>query len=146
MRPISALFTGVRPFTVSAQTTVYEAALSMQQRNVGAALVVDASGAPLGIFTERDLMTRVVVPRKNPDTVRVGEVMTRDLFIATPTQTIREVRSEMQRRHIRHLPVIENGRVFELLSLRDLLRADLDEQSGALQDLTQYIQGPEHLA
>ncbi len=141
MQTITALLTGRRPLTVGLRTSAFEAALAMNEVCVGAALVVDDQGLPVGIFTERDLMSRVVVPRKSPDQVRMSEVMTSDMYSASPTQSVAEVRKELQRRHIRHLPVVEHGRIIELLSLRDLLRADLDERVDTLENLTQYIQG-----
>jgi len=93
------------------------------------------------MFTERDLMTRVIVPGADPNNIRLAKVMTKKLFTAGPDQIIRDVAREMQTRHIRHLPVIENGAVLAILSLRDLLREHLDTKRQEVQALTAYIQG-----
>jgi CBS domain-containing protein len=141
MKTIAVLLRGRAPLQLAPNTTVLEAARAMTESHVGAVLVVDDWGKPLGIFTERDLMTRIVVPRRNPDQVRVQEVMTGDLFTATPDTPLASAREQLQARHVRHLPVVRDGRVVEMLSLRDILRADLEETAHELDDLTHYIQG-----
>ena len=113
----------------------------MLEAHIGAILIVDSKGGPLGVFTERDLMTRVVVPEREPKGVQIKEVMTRELFTVSPERRINEVAREMQERHIRHLPVVEDGVVIGMLSLRDLLREHLAEKRHEVRALTAYIQG-----
>ena len=130
--------------TLDEGTTVIEAARAMTARRVGAVLVTTSDGKLAGIFTERDLMARVVVARRDPDRVPLREVMTRDVFSVGLDAEIQEVRSELQRRHIRHVPVVVEGRVAGVLSLRDLLRAGIDEMSIEVQALESYfLGGPE---
>jgi CBS domain-containing protein len=69
--------------------------------------------------------------------------MTRDVYTAVPETKVSEVRREIQARHIRHLPVLQAGRVIGMLSLRDLLRADLAEKAQELEQMTDYIQRTE---
>jgi signal-transduction protein with cAMP-binding, CBS, and nucleotidyltransferase domain len=124
--------------------TVLDAARAMTARKVGAVLLTTADGSLAGIFTERDLMARVVVPGKDPARVTLREVMTRDVFSVGPDHEVAHVRGELQRRHIRHLPVVVNGRVVGILSLRDILRADIDQMSHDVQELEKYfLGGPE---
>lgn len=141
MPTIQKLLTGRAPITMRGDATVLRAAETMSQDRVGAVVVVDDDGQPVGIFTERDLMVRVVVPRRDPATLRLEEVMTRELFTVAPGRATAEVRQQLQSRHIRHIPVVEEGRLIEVLSLRDVLRHDLEACSREVQHLTDYIQG-----
>ena len=141
MKSIRSLLTGRSLLTLTANATAFEAAVAMEKAHVGCVLVVDDQNAPLGIFTERDLMTRVVVPGADPKTLRLAKVMTKELLTANPDEIIRDVAREMQKRHIRHLPVIEDGQLTGILSLRDLLREHLDAKRQEVQQLTAYING-----
>ena len=114
----------------------------MRDARVGAVLVGEGSGLPLGIFTERDLMTRVVAAGKAPGDTPLEDVMTKGLYFAKNDMPTSEVRREMRRRHIRHAPVIDaTDRVVAMLSLRDLLRADLLDTRQEVKTITEYIQG-----
>ena len=142
MPTIEKLVTGTPPVLMSAQASALEAADAMKQHHVGSVLIVDGDGKARGIFTERDLMVRVVAARRDPGATPLGEVMTRDMFTASPGRTIADVRAQLQARHIRHVPIItEDGRILGTLSLRDLLRHDLDETSQQVRQLTNYIKG-----
>jgi signal-transduction protein with cAMP-binding, CBS, and nucleotidyltransferase domain len=127
--------------TLPEGTTVLEAARAMTARRVGAVLVTQSDGALAGIFTERDLMARVIVLRRDPETVALREVMTRDVFSVGPEREVGDVRIELQHRHIRHLPIVVDGRVVGILSLRDLLRADIDQMSHEVEALENYFLG-----
>lgn len=140
MKTIRELLTGP-PRTIPRTATALEAARAMSKAHVGAVLVLDEDGQPCGIFTERDLMVRVIVAGRSPDDVRVEEVMTTDLFTATPERRVNEIAREMQARHIRHLPVIESSRVLGVLSLRDCLREHLEAKREEVKALQAYIQG-----
>ena len=122
--------------------TALEAARAMTERKVGAVLVAFPDGRLVGIFTERDLMARVVVPRRDPERVALSEVMTTEVFSVGPDHDVDDVRAELQRRHIRHLPIVHEQRLVGVLSLRDILRADLDEMSHEVEALENYFLGP----
>lgn len=141
MPTIASLLTGRPVFTLPQNSTALEAARAMTLQRVGALLITDERLRPLGIFTERDLMSRVVVAGRDPATVRLEEVMTRELYATTPDARIDSVRQELQRLHIRHVPVVDGEQVVAMLSLRDLLRADLEVCSIEVDQLTQYIKG-----
>jgi CBS domain-containing protein len=124
--------------------SVFEAAQAMSAKKVGAVIVTGDGGRLAGIFTERDLMSRVVVERRNPETVLLREVMTRDVFSVDLDAEVKDVRAELQARHIRHLPIVLDGRIVGILSLRDLLRADIESMSIEVQALESYfLGGPE---
>lgn len=142
MQPVGELLPEDEPLTLPPRTSVFDACVHMRDSRVGAVLISDGEGLPLGVFTERDLMTRVVAAGRDPRQTTLEEVMTRDLYFARSDMPTAEVRREMQRRHIRHAPVVDgDDTVIAMLSLRDLLRADLLETRQEVKAITQYIQG-----
>jgi len=141
MKTIGDILSGRRPVSLGPAATVREAVGAMVRERVGAVLVVGDGGLALGIFTERDLMTRVVIHGRAPDQVRLSDVMTHDLYTVGCERRINEMAREMQARHIRHLPVVVDGRVVEMLSLRDLMREHVDLKRHEVQALTAYIKG-----
>jgi CBS domain-containing protein len=141
MPEIQSLLRGRPVLTLPETSSALDAAREMSRNKVGAILVVDASGRPRGIFTERDLMTRIVVEGHDPAGARLGEVMTRELYTSPPERKVAEVCRELQQRHIRHLPVVKDEQVIGMLSLRDLLRADLEQASQELSETQRYIRG-----
>lgn len=143
MKTIREILTGRKPLSKPGSSSALEAARAMQAEQVGAVLVVDAQGNARGIFTERDLMVRVIVAGKQADAVRIEEVMSTDLFQCGPERHVNEMAREMQARHIRHLPVFEDGQLLGLLSLRDLLRAHLEIKREEVRVLHAYIKGEE---
>jgi len=141
MKTIREVLTGKALVTLPSSATVMEAAQVMGQARIGAMLIVDEHGGAAGVFTERDLMLRVIVAGKDPDKVLLSDVMTTDVFTVSPERRINQVWREMQARHIRHLPVVENDKVIGMLSLRDLLHEHLDLKRHEVKALTAYIQG-----
>lgn len=121
--------------------TVLEAARCMAEHRIGSVLVADTDGRMLGIFTERDLMVRVVAAGRDAARVTVGEVMTREVFTTHPDRTVEEVRADLQHRHIRHVPVVVGDSVVAVLGMRDLLRADLRAKRQDVRAMTAYIRG-----
>jgi len=141
MKTIREVLTGSPLIALPGSASVMEAARRMDEAGIGAMLIVADDGRAAGVFTERDLMVRVIVAGKDPHQVRLDEVMTTDLFTVTPDRQINAVWREMQARHIRHLPVLEDDKVVGMLSLRDLLHEHLDVKRHEVQALTAYIQG-----
>ena len=143
MKPLSELLGGHPVHTLPSSATVLAAVREMDAKRVGAILVLDAEDRLAGIFTERDRMTRVVVPGKDPGATLLESVMTRELLTASPEERLNEVAAKLQARHIRHIPIVEDGEVVGILSLRDLLRAHLELKEREVKHLTAYIQGEE---
>ncbi len=141
MKSISELLTNRSPLTLKGSTSALEAARAMDEEHVGCLVVVDSARKPLGVFTERDLMVRLVVADRDPSKVQIKEVMTRDPFVLDGAERLLKAAREMQTRHIRHLPVTESGKLVGVLSLRDLLRALLEEQRDETSEMRNYIQG-----
>jgi len=124
--------------TTHARATVLAAVERMNSLKIGALLVTDGD-RPLGIITERDIMTRVIAQRIAPETALVGEVMTRRLVTICPEATIADAMMVMTDRRCRHLPVVEGDRVFGLLSIGDLMSWLVRDQQRTIEDLQDFI-------
>src|SRR5262245_24443076 len=97
---------GSQVFTTGKSATVLEAALVMNEHRIGA-LVVLEDGRVAGMFTERDVLRRVVAERRDPVATPVAEVMTHEVVVCTPATPLEEARGVMKNRRIRHLPVVD---------------------------------------
>lgn len=131
---------GTQIFTVSPTTTAQEAAETMVKHNVGSVLVVEA-GKPIGIFSERDLMVRVVVPGKDPRKVKVREVMTEGVAVVEPHTRVKQAMAIMTEKRCRHLPVVAEGKIVGLVSIGDLVRWLSKDQEFQIRMLEHYIAG-----
>ncbi|MEX1024103.1 MAG: CBS domain-containing protein [Planctomycetota bacterium] len=141
MRTIAELLTDRKPRTLPPTATALDAARRMQAEHIGAILIVDDAQQLVGCFSERDLTNRVVAAGRAPADVQLHEVMTRELFTATPEDRIHATACEMQERHIRHLPVVVDGQLIAVLGLRDMQRELLEATRGQVNELTRYIRG-----
>lgn len=129
---------GGEVLTVAPTTTVFEAAEQMNARGTGSVLVLDA-GQLVGIFTERDLMRRVVAVRLEPTNTSVRQVMTTALVTATPEATIADCGTLMSERRIRHLPVVRGEHVLGVITTGDLLAWELREQRSVIEQLESFV-------
>jgi CBS domain-containing protein len=127
------------PYSINPSTTVQEAAEFMAARNIGAVCVVDDTGKLLGVFSERDVMKRVVVQRRDPSLLKVGEVTSDLRAVIRCDETPHQALERMELIGSRHLPVVDEERWVGMLSIRDLLRVELSEQGDALKLLHEYI-------
>lgn len=129
----------VPPATVSPESTVIEAVRLMSERRVGAVAVTNGDKLA-GIFTERDLMIRVVLENKDPKTTPVGDVMTAKPVAALSDVAMGEALATMSEHHFRHLPVVdEENRVLGLLSIRDVLYNRVDKLSQELDSVVAFF-------
>ena len=130
-------------YAVKPEDTVYDALELMAARNIGAVLVVsgsDASGSEVkGILSERDYARRVVLHGKMSKDTLVGEIMTTDVICVEPSWTADQCMALMTEKHIRHLPVLDKGRLVGVISIGDVVRAVLDEQQFTITSLERYI-------
>lgn len=129
---------GSEVLTVSPDSTVLEAAQLMNTRGIGAVPVIEV-GALVGIFTERDLMRRVVAETLPPETTRILQVMTPDPLTARPETTIEECGALMTARRIRHLPVLGQGGLIGIITIGDLLAFQIAEQAATIAQLNSYV-------
>lgn len=129
---------GLRVLTIALDDTVQEAVERMCTERVGALLVCDGN-RPVGTFTERDLLARVVRLRRDPATALVRDMMTPDVVCVTPETRIREAMAVMTERRCRHLPVVADGRICGLVSIGDLIRFVSQEQAFEIRMLRDYL-------
>lgn len=127
---------GFELIAVDGSATVSDAIAKMVDRNIGALLIVE-EGRPVGMFTERDVL-KCWVSRGSYD-VAVREVMTKDLLIAELDDDISYAMSIMIQKKVRHMPVLDKGRVVSVLSIRDLVKAQVGNLQSELHYLKDYI-------
>jgi len=142
--PICDLIKNQDTYHADANQTVLNAAKAMVARNIGAVPVL-RDGSLVGIFSERDLMKRVVAEERDPRTTRVEEVMTGDPLTVTPQQDLQTCMLLMRRHGFRHLPVCEGKQLRGVISLRDLLLHDLHEKDDEVRMMRAYIQASPEL-
>jgi CBS domain-containing protein len=127
-----------RLVTASPAASVLEVARIMTDARIGAVPIVEGERI-VGIFSERDLMTRIVVAGRDPQRVPVSEAMTHEVLTATPDDTRSECLERMRAARCRHLPVLERGRLIAVLSMRELLRDEIEEQDEEIRGLRAYL-------
>ena len=120
------------------QATVLKAAQLMNDRHIGSVLVTEGNQL-VGIFTERDVLRRVVAEQRDPATTTVVDVMTSPVACAAPHTTLDEIRTVMRDKRIRHVPVVNGGAVLGMISLGDLNKAEHDGQVETIRYLEQYM-------
>src|SRR5437870_7786015 len=128
------------PYSMKATASVMEAAEFMAERKIGAVCVLDEEGKLIGVFSERDLLNRVVVPRHDPAAMRLGEVTSPLRAVIRCDETPHQALERMELIGTRHLPVVDDEKWVGMLSMRDLLRVELGEQDDELRLLHEYIQ------
>jgi CBS domain-containing protein len=140
MRTIGEIIQGNPLFHAKSGDTVFDVAKMMSDKNVGAVAVLD-SGRLVGIFSERDLMKRVVAAGLDPKRTQVVNVMTKELVVGRPDDDINDALQKMHSIGCRHLPVVDSGNLMGMISLRDLLEIDDDTQrkrASFLRELVTY--------
>jgi CBS domain-containing protein len=132
---------GARVWSVGPQATVLEAALLMNEHKIGALVVLDDDRVA-GMFTERDVLQRVVAGRRDPGQTRVEEVMTVEVVCCQPETSLDEARTAMKQRRIRHLPVVDgDGRLGGLVSIGDLNAHQANSQEQTIHFMYEYLHG-----
>ena len=123
---------------IDAGASVFEAVQLMVEMNVGSLLVTE-HGDVIGIVTERDYLRRVTLEGRTERHTEVREIMSSPCIVATPETTVDECMALMTDRRIRHLPVVEEGKVVGLVSIGDLVKFKSQQQTFEIQYLTDYI-------
>ncbi len=123
---------------VDPTTSVRDAAQLMSQRHIGGVPVVDGDRVA-GIFTERDVLSRIVAKGLDPGRTRVGDVMSTELIVADVEETGDVCLRRMRQAHVRHLLVLRDGQLAGIVSLRDLLAMELDDREETLTLLNAYV-------
>lgn len=127
-------------YTVQPTTMVLDALKLMSEKEVGALLVLDSKRL-VGIVTERDYARKVVLMARSSHTATVSEIMSTDILTVNPDQTIDECMELLTEKRVRHLPVMDEGRLIGLISIGDVVKNIISEQEDTIQHLEQYIRG-----
>jgi CBS domain-containing protein len=128
------------PYSMKATASVMEAAEFMAQRRIGAVCVLDEEGKLIGVFSERDLLNRVVVPRHDASTMKLGDVTSPLRAVIRCDETPQQALERMEEIGSRHLPVLDGEKWVGMLSMRDLLRVELSDKGDEIKLLHEYIQ------
>jgi CBS domain-containing protein len=131
---------GPQVFAVDPESTVFEAIKKMADENVGC-LVVCERDKPVGIITERHYARNVVLRGRGSPTTKVRDIMDTGVLYARPDQTVEECMAVMTDRRVRHLPVLEEGKLVGIISIGDLVKAIISDQQFLIEQLVQYIHG-----
>ncbi|MBT8092371.1 MAG: CBS domain-containing protein [Gammaproteobacteria bacterium] len=126
--------------SIQSDASVLDAIRLMADRAVGSLLVMDGDDLE-GIVTERDYARKVIIKGRASESTRVSEIMTSEVRTATIDQTVNECMQVMTDKKIRHLPVVDEGRVVGMISIGDLVQAIIESQQREIEHLEQYISG-----
>jgi CBS domain-containing protein len=126
--------------SIAPDVTVLDAVHAMNTAGIGSLLVMNGDEV-VGIFTERDVLRRVVAAELDPKTTKVAKVMTRDLVTVRKTTTVTEAMAVVTEKRCRHLPVVDEDQFLGMVSIGDLTRWVSREQAFHIQDLVNYITG-----
>ncbi|MBL0171728.1 MAG: CBS domain-containing protein [Gemmatimonadaceae bacterium] len=125
--------------SVAMDCTVLDASRLMMQGRIGGVLVLDGDAQVVGIFTERDVLGRVVAEQRDPVLTKVSEVMTPKPLTVTSLTTLEACGNLMTQRRVRHLPVMDDGELRGMITPGDLLAFRMAEQETLIQDLHSYV-------
>ena len=130
-------------YSISPDAMVWDAIKLMSDKGVGALLVTHKvdTGNLVGIISERDYMRKVALLGRSSKSTEVNDIMTANPTTVTPDETMDACMALMTEKRIRHLPVVANGKLFGMLSIRDLLESTMEEQKHLIEQLEQYIRG-----
>jgi len=138
MKQIAELIEGRPLFHAESSESVRDVAKMMSEKNIGAIAILD-SGRLVGVFSERDLMKRVVAAGLNPEKTVVAKVMTKELVVGRPEDDINAALQKMHSLGCRHLPIVDSGNLIGMISLRDLLEIDDDTQRKRVSFLSELV-------
>lgn len=138
MNTVGDIVRGREVYTVQSKQTVLEAVQYMVEKGVGAVAVMEGDRM-VGIFSERDLMKRVVTKKIDPAELAVAKVMTTNIITAKPEESYSSCLARMQSHNIRHLVITTGDHLVGIISLRDLMSIDIREKSAEIELMNQYL-------
>jgi CBS domain-containing protein len=131
---------GASVWTISPQATVFEAIQLLARKNIGALPVVEDDKL-IGIFSERDYTRKVALEGKTSHTTKVREIISTNVATITPHDTVEDAMRVMTEKHVRHLPVMEEGRMIGFVSIGDMVNCIISAQSAAIDQMEAYLSG-----
>ncbi|MBV7561331.1 MULTISPECIES: CBS domain-containing protein [unclassified Pseudomonas] len=127
-------------YSVTPDSSVFAAVKLMAEKGIGALVVLEGERLA-GIVSERDYVRKVAVQERSPANLKVSEIMTAKVITVSPSEDARHCMELMTNGRLRHLPVVEDGRLVGLLSIGDLVKDIISQQENLIQHLEQYIRG-----
>lgn len=131
-------------WSVAPDTSVYDALKLMEEKNIGAVLVMDGDNL-MGILSERDYARKVVLKGRASANTPAREIMTRRVMCVSPEETAEQVMALMTEKKVRHLPVLENDRLIGIISIGDVVKATIAHKEFIIEQLEHYIRGTPYL-
>lgn len=126
-------------YTVSPESSVYEALEELEAKNLGALVVLEENGELDGIFTERDYARKIILKGRSSKETLVRDIMTESPVFVSPDSKIEDCMQMMTNKFIRHLPVLDNGKLVGIVSIGDLVKYIIDQKDFTIQHLEHYI-------
>ncbi len=138
MNTVGDLVRGREVYSVQSDQTVFEAVQYMVEKSIGAVAVMEGERM-VGIFSERDLMKRIVIKKLDPSALKLAQVMTTNLVVANTGESYIAALAKMQSHNIRHLAIVEGEKLVGIISLRDLMSKDIKEKSAEIELMNAYL-------
>lgn len=132
---------GRNVISIAADASVFDAIKMMADESIGSLVVLDDNGGLVGIVTERDYARKVIVKGRSSRDTRVADIMTADVLTTSCDHTVNSCMEIMTEKKLRHLPVVEDGRVIAMVSIGDLVQAIIADQREEIEHLEHYISG-----
>ena len=129
---------GSETWTIAPDATVFDALISMAEKDIGALLVVE-NNEVVGIFSERDYARKIILHGKSSRVTEVQEIMTSEVLCISPDQSVTKCMALMTDKRIRHIPVLDDGRLVGVISIGDVVKAIITEQQIIIDHLEDYI-------
>jgi len=126
-------------WTISKDQSVRQALVLMSEKNIGAIIIVDNNDFPVGIFSERDYARKIILKGKSSKDTLLDEVMTKELITINRDYKIDQCMKIMTEKRIRHLPVLENKKIVEIISIGDVLKIMIKDQKELIDHLQKFI-------
>lgn len=127
--------------SIEGEASVFDAIERMAEKSIGSLLVLDEKGGLAGIVTERDYARKVIIKGRSSRDTKVADIMTTSVIATASDHTVNACMEVMTNRRVRHLPVVEDGKVIGLLSIGDLVQAIIADQQEEIEQLEHYISG-----
>ncbi|MBT3428088.1 MAG: CBS domain-containing protein [Gammaproteobacteria bacterium] len=132
---------GTEVWSIGPANSVYQAIEMMALKSIGALTVLSDEGKLIGIISERDYARKVILEGKSSKDTTVSEIMTKNVICVDPTLKVDECMAVMTEKRVRHLPVLHQGELVGMISVGDLVKSIIDEQSTVIDHLERYIKG-----
>ena len=126
-------------WTISKDQSVKQALILMSEKNISAIIIVENNDFPIGIFSERDYARKIILKGKSSKDTLLDEVMTKELITVTRDYKVDQCMEIMNEKKIRHLPVLENRKIVDIISIRDVLKIMIKEQKELIDHLQKFI-------